>query len=207
MDEANEAADTTERPAPATANAAAPAAAASSPDLLDKTVAAFQKRSSIPKLHKVAQKKYAVFCRNRTAELYRTFFSLVGDAPPDFGEAKLAGDRGFTACVPFPGKTCERPVYGMAKGGTTPHGLFRYEFKGCSVEECRVNGREHGLRVVCTQMGDYWLRLYSNGDRLAQIVLSADGAEGGGPAIDDGGLGLLRSHLHLVRECLLGKCN
>jgi hypothetical protein len=61
-------------------------------------------------------------------------------------------------------------------------------------------------------MGDYWLRLYSNGKRLAQLVLrlaqlvlSADCAEGGGPAIDDGGLQQLRSHLHLVRECLLAK--
>ena len=131
-----------------------------------------------------------------------TFFGLVGDVPPDFSDAKLVRED-FSACVPFPGKTNERPVYGMAKGGCTPHGLIRYEFKGCSIEECRVNGREHGLRVVCTQMGDYWLRLYSNGKRLAQIVLSADGAEGGGPAIDDGGLALLRSHLQLVRQCLL----
>jgi len=184
---------------------AAASAAAASSDLLDETVSAFQKRSSIPKLHKVAQNKYDVFNSNRTADLYRTFFGVVGDAPPEFGEAKLAAERGFAACVPFPGKTNERPVYGMAKGGCTPHGLIRYEFKGCSIEECRVNGKEHGLRVVCTQMGDYWLRLYSNGKRLAQLVLSADCAEGGGPAIDDGGLQLLRSHLHLVRECLLAK--
>lgn len=110
--------------------------------------------------------------------------------------------REFEACVPFPGKTNQRPVCGMARGGSTPHGLIRYEFKGCSVEECRVNGREHGLRVVCTQMGDYWIRLYSNGVRLAQIVLTADGTEGGGLTIDNGGLEALKGHLHLIRGCI-----
>lgn len=29
--------------------------------------------------------------------LGRTFFGVVGDAPPEFGEAKLAAERGFAA--------------------------------------------------------------------------------------------------------------
>mmetsp|Transcript_27664 Transcript_27664/g.70529 ORF Transcript_27664/g.70529 Transcript_27664/m.70529 type:complete len:254 (-) Transcript_27664:97-858(-) len=189
--------------APTRLIAAAPETAATL-SLLEKTIATFRKSSTIPKLHNVAQKKYDIFCQTRTTELYMTFFGLVGDVTPDFSEAERV--RGsFSACVPFPGKTNERPVYGMAKGGCTPHGLIRYEFKGCSIEECRVNGREHGLRVVCTQMGDYWIRLFSHGERLAQIVLSSDCSEGGGPTIDDGGLDILRSHLHLVRDCLMGR--
>ena len=138
--------------------------------VLEATIHAFQKMPSVPKLHDVAQRKYGVFCRNRTAELYTTFWTLLG-GPPD-----LTGTRfvpSFNACVPFPGKTNERPVSGMAKKGAM-HGVIRYEYKGNLVEKCRQEGREHGLRVVCTQMGDIWIRLFSKGKRLAQIVLSSD---------------------------------
>ena len=86
----------------------------------------------------------------------------------------------------------------MVKDGIV-HGLVRYEYKGNLIEETRKDGMEHGLRVVCTQMGDIWLRLHSNGKRLAQIVLSADYRESANPRpIDDGGLKELRGHMHLV---------
>jgi len=166
-------------------------------ELLQKTITTFQSNPSVPKLHVVAQKKYNVFCRNRTADLYMEFFALVGI--PDVSTATFVPQ--FMACVPFPGKKNERVVCGMASNGVA-HGILRYEYTGCLIEECRVDGREHGLRVVCTQMGDIWIRLFSNGKRLAQIVLSSDYSISANPKpIDDGGLDKLRSHLHLIIAC------
>merc|ERR1711977_220118 len=153
---------------------------------LQDTVTYFQKAPSVPGLHEAAQRKYNVFCRNRTPELYQTFFELVGP-PPDFSGTRVGA---FTACAPFRGKKDERTVSGMSRDGVM-HGLVRYEYHQCLIEECRVDGREHGLRVVCTQMGDIWIRLFSNGNRLAQIVLSSDYSIGGGPVIDEGGLKML----------------
>ena len=43
--------------------------------------------------------------------------------------------------------TPHRPVYPALAG------LVRYEYKCNIIEECRRDGKEHGLRVVCTQMG------------------------------------------------------
>lgn len=167
-------------------------------DPLDATIYAFKRNPTVAKLHEVAQRKYKTFCSNRTAELYHTFFALVG--APDFGGAKFV-PAGFTACAPFPGKKDERIVSGMAKDGVM-HGLVRYEYKGNLIEECRRDGKEHGLRVVCTQMGDIWIRLHSDGKRLAQIVLSSDYSISSNPKpIDDGGLKQLRSHIHLILEC------
>lgn len=165
--------------------------------LLEQAIAAFVRNPSVPRAHDVAQRKYSAFCYNRTAELYNTFFHLVG--APDLSEAKFAPT--FTANAPFPGKKDERIVSGMAKKGVM-HGIVRYEYKGNIIEECRKDGLEHGLRVVCTQMGDIWLRLHSDGNRLAQIVLSSDLREAGNPKpIDEGGLKTLRSHLHLILAC------
>ena len=166
-------------------------------ELLAQTIDAFKSKPSVPKLHDVAQRKYNIFCRNRSAELYTTFFALVG--VPDFSDARFSSS--FMACVPFPGKTNERLVCGMAKDGVV-HGLARYEYKGNLIEEGRKDGLEHGLRVVFTQMGDTWIRLNANGKRLAQIVLSADYRISANPKpVDDGGLKQLRSHLHLVLQC------
>jgi hypothetical protein len=169
--------------------------------LLEQTIAAFRAKPSMPKVHDAAQKRYAIFCRNRTAELYTTFFSLVG--VPDLSGATFVPS--FKACVPFPGKKSERDTCGMAKSGL-PHGVVRYEYIQCVVEECRVDGREHGLRVVCVQTGDIWIRLFSHGKRLAQIVLCSDFSVSGNPKpIDDGGLKQLKSHLHLVLACFKAK--
>ena len=121
---------------------------------------------------------------------------------PDCSGAKFS--RSFTACVPFPGKKNERKVCGMVEGNDSGkiQGLVRYEYKGNIVEECRTAGKEHGLRVVCTQMGDIWIRLHTNGNRLAQIVLCADGSISPCPKpIDEGGLDALRCHLHMIQEC------
>ena len=84
-----------------------------------------------------------------------------------------------------------------------PAGLVRYAYKCNIIEECRRDGKEHGLRVVCTQMGDVWIRLHRHGKRLAQIVLNADLTEQS--SIDDGGLKGLRQHLHLIRDCFAAK--
>lgn len=141
---------------------------------------------------------YNVFCHNRTAELYSTFFTLIGSPDPDFSDAKYVPV--FTACVPFNQRNAV-PISGMAKSGIA-HGLVRYEYKGNLIEECRKEGKEHGLRVVCTQVGQIWIRLFSNGKRLAQIVLSSDlSIASSPPPIDEGGLKMLRNNLHLIREC------
>ena len=164
---------------------------------LTQAIAAFRSNPSVAKAHEVAQRKYSIFCRNRTADLYTAIFDLVG--APDLSEAKFA--PAFKACAPFPGKKDERTVNGMVKKGVM-HGVVRYEYKGNIIEECRKDGVEHGLRVVCTQMGDIWLRLHSDGKRLAQIVLSSDFKEAANPKpIDEGGLKTLRSQLHLVLAC------
>ena len=169
--------------------------------LLQKTIVRYQKNPSIPKAHATAQRKYSVFCANRTADLYTTFFGLAGGIPDCSG---ATFSRSFTACVPFPGKKDEREVCGMVAGDGSGkiQGLVRYEYKGNIIEECRTAGKEHGLRVVCTQMGDIWIRVHSNGNRLAQIVLCADGSISACPKpIDDGGLDALRCHLHMIQEC------
>ena len=168
---------------------------------LEDTIATFRRSPVVPRLHQVAQKKYSIFCRNRTAQIYSTFWELVG--VPDLSEAKYMPM--FCANVPFPGKMNERSVAGMVKDGTM-HGVIRYEYKGNVIEECRKNGLEHGLRVVCTQMGDIWIRLFSDGRRLAQVVLNADYTVSSNPKpIDDGGLKMLRCHMHLVVACFEAK--
>lgn len=69
-----------------------------------------------------------------------------------------------------------------------------------------MEGKEHGLRVVCTQVGQIWLRLYKNGERMAQIVLNGDSTVAAMPKpIDDGGLKTLQSHLHLIQDCFKKK--
>lgn len=154
------------------------------------------------KIHDTAQRKYDVFCRNRTVELYNTFFELVG--APDLSGAEYVEQ--FTGCVPFPGTKNARPVNGMAKHGSIMHGVVRYEYKADIVEECRKDGKEHGLRVVVVQTGDIWIRLHSDGNRLAQIALNADYSIKDCPKpIDEGGLEQLRSHLHLIQECFEAK--
>lgn len=169
--------------------------------LLQKTIARYQKDPTVAKAHATAQRKYSVFCHNRTAELYATFFGLAGGMP-DCSRATFSPR--FTACVPFPGKKDEREVCGMVAGDGSGkiQGLVRYEYKGNIIEECRTGGREHGLRVVCTQMGDIWIRLHSNGNRLAQVVLCADGSVSACPKpIDEGGLDALLCHLHMIQKC------
>ena len=168
--------------------------------MLERTIERFKSQPRFPNVHPVAQAKYSAFCQNRTAELYNTFFTLVGI--PDISEAKYVS--AFNACVPFPGKAHERKVAGMAKNNVA-HGVIRYKYQTHVIEECRIDGKNHGLRVVCTEMGHIWLRLYANGNRLAQLVLSSDFAELSSPSpVDEGGLNKLRSHLHLIRKCFTG---
>ena len=104
----------------------------------------------------------------------------------------------------FLGKKNERPVSG-GRCNTTgrPHGVIRYQYKANVIEEGRKGGQPHGLRVVCTQMGDIWIRLHKNGERLAQVVLHADLSENSSMAKDDGGLKTLRQHLHLIQDCFV----
>mmetsp|Transcript_6920 Transcript_6920/g.12733 ORF Transcript_6920/g.12733 Transcript_6920/m.12733 type:complete len:205 (-) Transcript_6920:120-734(-) len=168
---------------------------------IEAAVARFKLEPAIAKSHNTAQRKYNTFCKNRNASLYTTFYNLdvVGGAP-DFKNTTFVQE--FKACAPFPGRTNLRPVSGMAKKGSIMHGLVRFNYKGNIIEECRKNGKEHGLRVTCTQMGDIWIRLYSNGKRLAQIVLSPGYSIAEMPRpIDDGGLKDLMSHLDLILEC------
>jgi len=175
----------------------------SNPQLFDKTVAQFQKQNPFKaKLQGAAPKKYETFCRNRTADLYATFFGLINSFP-DYSESKFTPS--FTACVPFPGRKDLRPVEGMARGGNVPHGLIRYEYKGDLIEECRKDGKEHGLRVVVVQTGHIWIRLHSEGNRLAQVALNADYSVSPAETKDDGGLKLLKSHLHLIQGCFEAK--
>jgi hypothetical protein len=170
--------------------------------LLDQTVKTFKRDPDVQKLHTVTQKRYSVFSTTRTSDLYFKFFELVGGVP-DFSESEYKSS--FIARVPFPGRGNERPVEGMAKDGKI-HGLVRYEYKGNIIEETRVDGKVHGLRVCFVQTGDIWIRLHSHGERIAQIVLGSDCSINSNPSpIDEGGLAVLKSHLHLITECLLGK--
>uniref|UniRef100_A0A7S3J5Z8 Uncharacterized protein n=1 Tax=Euplotes harpa TaxID=151035 RepID=A0A7S3J5Z8_9SPIT len=168
------------------------------PSELLKTITKFKAKPAYgPKTNTVSQKIYTTFNANRTAELYMYFWDLVGGM--DFKDAKY--DASYLGCVPFPGKKNERTIQGMKFNGVM-HGVVRYEYKTMLIEECYKDGREHGLRVVCTSMGDVWLRLWKNGNRLAQIVLNADLSECKANAKDDGGLKLFRKHLHVVVTCL-----
>ena len=171
------------------------------PRVLQETIARFKSTpSAVSNLQGVAQKQYSVFCRHRTAELYTTFLALVESPIDFFREANFMAK--FNAAAPFSGRAHERPVSGMATAGSVMHGVVRYEYKGCLIEECRKDGKPHGLRVVCTQHGDIWIRLHSEGQRLAQVVLTSGYSIAANPKpIDDGGLEGLLSHLHLIREC------
>ena len=171
-------------------------------ELVQQTVSKFKAKPTVPKLHPTAQRLYSTFNSNRPADLYATFFDIVGGVPDYTGSTF---NSKFTACVPFPGLTNQRPVAGMAKG-SVPHGLVRFEYKANIIEETRLDGKEHGLRVVCTQLGDIWIRLFSKGKRLAQIVMSPSGTIAGSPKpIDEGGLKDLKSNLHLIVECFSNK--
>ena len=64
-------------------------------------------------------------------------------------------------------------------------------------------GRESTGKVACclsftrTQVGQIWIRLYSNGQRLAQIVLNSDYTVASMPKPNnDGGLKVLRYFPH-----------
>eukprot|EP00854_Cymbomonas_tetramitiformis_P024397 gene24397-29658_t len=170
--------------------------------MLEKTVAAFKSDPSglhnLPNLHQVALKSYEVFCRHRTADLHTTFLALVGDQDPSWCNDAVYMSA-FKASVPFPGKKDERMVSGGANNSKQVHGLVRYEYKGNAIEECRKDGKEHGLRVVCLQVGGVYLRMHKNGKRLAQIVLNADLSVQS--SIDDGGLKIFQQHLHLIQDC------
>jgi hypothetical protein len=165
--------------------------------LLDETVARFQSKPSMAGAHDTAQRAYDKFCRNRTAQLHATFYALVG--MPDFAAARFNPKFGPFA-LPTGGCKEQRCVEGMEQGGRC-HGVIRYEYKASIIEECHMEGKEHGLRVVCTQVGQIWLRLYKNGERMAQIVLNGDSTVAAMPKpIDDGGLKTLQSHLHLIQD-------
>ena len=169
--------------------------------MLSHTIDMFKKSpTDIPNLHHVAIRKYNSFCGGRSSELYVTFFALVGDE--DFtwcNDGEYV--EGFLACAPMSGKKNERPVTGGYKRTKGMHGVVRYEYVGCAIEECRKDGKPHGLRVVCTQMGDIWIRLHKNGERLAQIVLNADLSIQS--KLDNGGLKKLLQNLHLIRNCFV----
>jgi len=173
---------------------------------LEQTVRRFKQRPlDIPlpgrrtTLHATSTRKYNKFCRGRRANLYSVFLKLVGDDDLSWLDETVFVES-FRANVPFPGKKNERSVQGgRGCASKIMHGIVRYEYKDNIIEECRKEGKQHGLRVVCTQMGHVWIRLYDSGTRLAQIVLNADLSEQS--AIDDGGLAMLSSHVHLVREC------
>jgi hypothetical protein len=173
--------------------------------MLEKTLAIFKgDPSGVPNLHPAALKKYNVFCRQREADLYMIFLALVGDEDCSWLDDAVFLPS-FTAAAPMAGKKNERPVSGGANKSKKMHGIVRYEYHLCVVEECRKDGRQHGLRVCCTQMGDVWIRLYKNGNRLAQIVLNSDLSVQS--SIDDGGLKKLRAHLHLILDCFVESKN
>lgn len=165
---------------------------------LEKTVEAFKDDPVVPNVHEAALRKYVVFCRNRTADLYRTFFALVGDRDLSWCNDAVYCPS-FAACAPFAGQKYARMVSGGTNRSKQMHGLVRYDYQCHIIEECRKGGKQHGLRVVCTEMGHVWLRLYKNGERLAQLVLNGDMSVQS--KIDDGGLRGLKEHLHLIRAC------
>lgn len=173
--------------------------------MLEKTVAIFTSDpTSVPNLkNKVSLKHYSKFNARRTAELYATFLSLIGDEDLSWCDDAVYSPS-FKGNAPFPGKQHERLISGGCTGGGggssgAMHGLVRYEFKGSIIEECRRDGQPHGLRVTCTLLGDTWIRLYRYGERLAQVVLHADLTLQS--TIDGGGLKILREHLYLIKEC------
>jgi len=178
-----------------------PAPTTGAPQILQETITLFQNKPGISGAHNTAQRAYNKFCANRTAQLYITFWELVG--APDFSGTGF--NPKFTARVPTGGSKDNRPVQGMELGGLC-HGVVRYEYKANIIEECHMQGAEHGLRVVFTEVGQIWVRLYSNGERLAQIVLNGDYSVASMPKpIDDGGLKMLRNHLHLIVDCFKAK--
>lgn len=167
---------------------------------LERTVAAFRFNPSLENVHPVAARLYATFCNARTAELYTTFFALVGDENylNWLGEATYSS--AFRACAPFHGKKDERSVAGgKCVSSGKMHGLVRYEYKKNVIEECRREGEAHGLRVVCIETGHIYLRLYNQGKRIAQVVLNSDLSVQN--KIDDGGLAYLQENLHLITSC------
>jgi hypothetical protein len=168
--------------------------------MIEETIVLFNSDHSgvLSKAHSVASRRYDIFCHHRTASLYVTFLELIGDLDLSWCDDAVFMPS-FMANAPMSGKKYERAVTGGNNSGKM-HGLVRYEFTGCIIEECRKDDRPHGLRVVCTQMGDIWIRLHDNGARLAQIVLHADLTVQS--SIDGGGLGLLQEHLHLIQDCL-----
>lgn len=169
--------------------------------MLEKTVAIFKNNpAGVANLHAAALKKYDVFCRHRTVDLYTTFLALVGEHDSSWCNDAVYAPA-FKACVPMVGKKNERNVSGGMNNSKQAHGIVRYEYMCCAIEECRKDGKEHGLRVVCTQMGDIWLRLFKNGKRLAQIILNSDLSEQS--SIDDGGLKKFKQHLHLIKDCFV----
>ena len=132
-------------------------------NVLERTVAIFKSDpAGLTKAHQSALKKYQIFCANRTARLYVTFLELIGEH-----DLSWCNDANYTASfmanVPFPGKNNERAVSGGATQSRKMQGIVRYEYKGNIIEECCKDGRQHGLRVVCTQMGHIWIRLFKNG--------------------------------------------
>lgn len=151
-----------------------------------------------PNLHQVSVKKYQIFNCHRTADLYTTFLALIGEEDLTWcNEARFA--LSFKANAPFSGRKNERSVCGGINKSNKMHGIVRYEYVGCAIEECRKDGKPHGLRVTCTQMGDIWIRLYRDGERLAQLVLNSDLSPQF--SIDDGGLKILRRNIHLIHRC------
>mmetsp|Transcript_34489 Transcript_34489/g.44461 ORF Transcript_34489/g.44461 Transcript_34489/m.44461 type:complete len:217 (-) Transcript_34489:310-960(-) len=172
------------------------------PSTLEKTVTMFKSEPSVPNLQNdLSTKMYDVFCRNRTVDLYTTFFSLIGDDDISWCDDAVYRSS-FIASAPMSGKQNERSMSGGAHTKTmNMHGLVRYEYKGCAIEECRKDGKVHGLRVVCTQVGLIYIRLHKNGERLAQLVLNNDLSESISACVDEGGLKLLRNHSHLIRDC------
>ena len=168
-------------------------------EVLERTIAVFKgDPSGLPKAHQSALDKYKIFCAKRTTGLYTTFLGLIGEQDLSWcNDAQYTAS--FLANVPFPGKNNERAVSGGATQSRKMQGIIRYEYKGNIIEECCKNGRQHGLRVVCTQMGHIWIRLFKNGNRLAQVVLNGDLSEQS--SIDDGGLETLKQHLHLISNC------
>ena len=165
---------------------------------LERTITMFKSDPTIPNLHEVAQKKYKTFNENRNVELYTKFLELIGEKDLTWcNEAKY--NPSFKANVPFAGKKNERNVCGGLTSSQKMQGIVRYEYKANVVEECRKDGNCHGLRVVCTQMGHIWIRLFNNNKRLAQVVLNADLSEQS--CIDDGGLKIVKENLQLIRDC------
>ena len=169
--------------------------------VLEKTISKFKIGPDLKTAHPTALKKYDVFNRRRTADLFITFLALVGDEDLSWLSNAVHVPL-FVACVPFNGKNNERPVCGgMDKNSKAAHGIVRYVYKSNIIEEFRKEGQPHGLRVVCTEMGHVWIRLHDTGKRLAQVVLNGDLTEQS--STDEGGLKILQDNLRLIRDCFV----